>query len=355
MDLANTHALQPFWSMAAAPVQVSALELALGNNLFDYLMQEASALDVAGRLAMQPGPVAVWLDLLWSMKLLSRDQPSGSLDSSRSSGASAAAMQYRCTSLAKRYLVSSSPEDCTAALSYRLRILRHAGTQFEDFVRFGRSERIIPGGEATHSNWAKAAEQQISQEQRAISVPSIIDHLPTASSFPRQGKFLDLGGGPGHIGIALAGHLPQWTGTICDLPATATVARRSIDNAGLADRIDVLSADLEHDDIGTGYDMIWCSCVLHFMQDPQAAITKIFQGLGPGGVVYIAHAEVPQEASAASWILPFYASMMLRGRFVPTAGQIHDMLATAGFSEIRSLGQIAFPMTPVWLYTGIKP
>ncbi|WP_161495304.1 methyltransferase [Advenella sp. S44] len=349
MDLVNTHALQPFWSMAAAPVQVSALELALDNKLFDYLVQDATAKQVASKLAMQPGPVSVWLDLLWSMELLARNLPPGS------PGDSGAATHYQCTSLAKRYLVSSSPENCAAALSYRLRILRHAGTQFEDFVRSGRSERTIPGGEATHTNWAKAAEQQISQEQRAVSVPSILDRLPPASSLVQQGRFLDLGGGPGHIAIALAHHLPQWTGTVCDLPATATVAQGSIDNAGLADRINVRSADLEHDDIGTGYDLIWCSCVLHFLQDPKAALSKICQGLRRGGVLYIAHAEVPSQARDASRILPFYASMMLRGRFVPATGQMHDMLVATGFSQIRSLGPIAFPMTPVWLYTGIKP
>ena len=345
MHFANTHALQPFWDVAAAPVQASALELALTNNLFDYLLDERSAGEVAEQFSMKPGPVAVWLDLLWSMQLLHRDQTADALIPETT---------YRCAVLARRYLVSSSADDCRIALTYRLRILHHAGVQFEDFLRFGHSERIMEGGEATQQNWATAAEQQISQEQQAISVPSILRSLQ-ATSLPVHGKFLDVGGGPGHIGLAFARHLPQWTGTVCDLPATAAVARNTIEKAGMAGRIDVLAADLDVDDIGNGYDLIWCSCVLHFLRDPRAALEKVFHALNPGGALYIAHAEMPGEAVSAARVLPFYASMMMRGRFIPRSGQMHDMLAAAGFSQIQSHDQIAFPMTPVWLYTGKKP
>ena len=345
MNFSNTHALQPFWNVAAAPVQASALELALTNNLFDYLVGERSPSEVAEQFEMKPEPVTVWLDLLWSMQLLYRSQPAD---------ASVAEATYRCSGLARRYLVSTSGDDCRMALVYRLRFLRHAGVQFEDFVRSGHSERVMKGGEATPENWARAAEQQISQEQRAIGIPAILRSLQT-TSLPPQGKFLDVGGGPGHIAIAFARHLPQWTGTVCDLPATATVAQSTIAKAGMADRIDVLAADLDIDEIGNGYDLIWCSCVLHFLRNPCAALGKLFHALRPGGTLYIAHAELPDEAISASRILPFYAPMMLRGRYIPRTGQMRDMLAAAGFSQIQSHDQIAFPMTPVWLYTGKKP
>ncbi len=346
MNFSSPHALQAFWNIAAAPVQASALELALSHNLFDHLQTEKSVDEIADVLDMKTGPVSVWFDLLWSMSLLFRDEPEQTRPEAR---------KYACTDLARRYLVSSSPEDCRMALNYRLRVLRHAGTQFEDFLRFGRSDRIMQGGEATQTNWATAAEQQISQEQRAVSVPSILKRMQLASSLPAKGRFLDLGGGPGHIGIAFARHLPQWTGTVCDLPAIAAVAKTTIANAGLADRISVQSADLEVDEIGSGYDLIWCSCVLHFLRDPRATLQKMFAALNSNGRLYIAHAEVPRDAGVASRVLPFYASMMLRGRFIPAQDQMRRLLADAGFTQIQSLGEIAFPMTPVWLYKGTKP
>jgi hypothetical protein len=68
----------------------------------------------------------------------------------------------------------------------------------------------------------------------------------------------------------------------------------------------------------------------------------------------LAHAELPDDAALAARVLPFYASLTLRGHYLPRPGEIARMMDEAGFTGIRSLGRIDFPMAPVWVHVGRK-
>nr|WP_249729068.1 class I SAM-dependent methyltransferase [Acidovorax sp. CCYZU-2555] len=161
-----------------------------------------------------------------------------------------------------------------------------------------------------------------------------------------------MGGGPGHVGIALAQRLPGWQGVLCDQPETAEVAQENILAAGLPGRLQALGCDLNTDSIGGGYDLIWCSAVLHFMRDPQALVHKACAALNPGGLLLLAHAEQVDDPAVAARVLPFYGTLAVRGNHLPRPGGIARMMAEAGFVDIQSLGRVDFPMAPVWVHAG---
>lgn len=341
MNFHTAHDLQPFWTLAAVPMQTRALEQALTLGLFERLRQPASAAAVAAQLQLDPTATIVWLDLLWSMELLSRqcalDAPS--------------TPRYSAAPLALRHFVSSSAQNCAQAWLYRAQFLERFAGQWETLLRQGFDPQ---GAAAPQGSWAQAARVQIGQEQRVVTVPAVLGLIETLA-LPSTGRLLDLGGGPGHVGIALARRLPGWQGVLCDQPETAEVAQENILAAGLSGRLQALGCDLNTDAIGRGYDLIWCSAVLHFMRDPQALVHKACAALNPGGLLLLAHAEQVDDPAVAARVLPFYGTLAVRGNPLPRPGGIARMMAEAGCVDIQSLGRVDFPMAPVWVHAGRRP
>lgn len=346
MNFNLDHPLQPYWQLAATPIQVEALEFALEVDLFTLLRRSHSAIDVATVLSLDSSATAILLDLLWSMGLLTRGEPG-----SRSSHAPS----YHATVVAQRFFSDTSPDSCKEAWRYRANFLRGFSGQLAQVMRHGADAALTTVAGGPPGNWADAAQLQISQEQRAATVPSLLRLLDGLNNTPSRGRFLDLGGGPGFVAIALAQRYTLLQGVVFDLPETATVASQNIHRAGLSSRIVVKGGNLDEDDIGDGYELIWCSSVLHFLADPQAALCKIFAALKPGGLLLIAHAEIPPDAPGAARVLPFYLPMMLRGRYVPRHSEVVNAMGRAGFRDIRSTQATDFPLAPVWLHCGYHP
>ncbi|MEG1769195.1 MAG: class I SAM-dependent methyltransferase [Comamonas sp.] len=338
MNFHTAHDLQPFWTLAAAPMQTRALEQALKLGLFERLQQPASAAAVAAQLQLDPTATSVWLDLLWSMELLSR----------QSAFDAPATPRYAASPLALRHFVAGSAQNCAQAWLYRAQFLERFAGQWETLLRQGFDPQ---GAAAPQGSWAQAARVQIGQEQRVVTVPAVLRLIETLA-LPATGRLLDLGGGPGHVGIALARRLPGWQGVLCDQPETAAVAQENILAAGLPGRLQALGCDLNTDSIGGGYDLIWCSAVLHFMRDPQALVQKACAALNPGGLLLLAHAEQVDDPAVAAGVLPFYGTLAVRGNHLPRPGGIARMMAEAGFVDIQSLGRVDFPMAPVWVHAG---
>lgn len=341
MHFHTSHPLQPFWNIAAAPIQTQAVEQAIEYRLFTLLDKPTSADAVAQKLDLNPGATVVWLDLLWSLELLVRRVPA----------AAPSDTEYVTSPLAARFFVETSPENCAQAWLYRARFLSRFASQWDTLLRHG----FDPQGEAApKSSWAQAAREQIGQEQRVITVPAVLRLLQTLPALPETGRLLDLGSGPGHVGIALAQRLPGWRGVLCDQPETAEVASENITAAGLSQRLQALGCDLNTDGIGHGYDLIWCSSVLHFLRDLRDAVRKMWDALNPGGWLLLAHAELADDAELAARVMPFYGTVTLRGNRLPRPGEVAGMMAAAGFTDIRSLGRVDFPMAPAWLHLGFK-
>lgn len=341
MNFHAAHDLQPFWTLAAAPIQTRALEQALTLGLFERLREPASAAALAAQLQLDAAATSVWLDLLWSMELLSRHS---ALDAP-------ATPRYTASPLALRHFTSGSAQNCAQAWLYRAQFMERFANQWETLLRQGFDPQ---GAAAPQGSWAQAARVQIGQEQRVVTVPAVRGLIDTLA-LPATGRLLDLGGGPGHVGIALAQRLPRWQGVLCDQPETAGVAQENILAAGLSGRLQALGCDLETDSIGSGYDLIWCSAVLHFMRDPQALVHQACAALSPGGRLLLAHAEQVDDPELAARVLPFYGTLAVRGNHLPRPGGIARMMAQAGLVDIQSLGRIDFPMAPVWVHAGRRP
>jgi hypothetical protein len=102
-------------------------------------------------------------------------------------------------------------------------------------------------------------------------------------------RLLDLGGGPATYAIAFAQASPQLLATVFDLPQPITIAQENIRRHGLAERINTMAGNFLKDGIGSGYDFIWISQILHSHTEEQCRliIDKAVKALNSGGQVVI--------------------------------------------------------------------
>ncbi|GAB7528375.1 class I SAM-dependent methyltransferase [Pseudomonas sp. 3A(2025)] len=327
-DFTHRHPLQGYWQLAGATVQADALSLALELGVFQALREPLATAILAERLVLHPANTGYLLELLWSMGLLQR---TGGDEGYR----------YGLSDLSRQYFLPG-PDSCIEAWHYRVKALRQAGA--------GLRARVL--GDAlpppTHEAqaWA-AAVKHIAQEQRAISVPAVLQRLSLIPEVQQARRLLDLGGGPGLVAQALVTHNPHLHATLFDWPVTLEVARELIIEAGLAARIDTLGGDLASDSIGAGYDLIWCSSVLHFVPDPLDVLRRVHAALEPGGLFICAHAERSEHPAVNAGVLTYYLPMLLAGRFVGQSGQLSALLTQAGFTRVEHMGECDFPMAPV--------
>jgi predicted O-methyltransferase YrrM len=331
MDLTTPHPLQVCWDLQLAGLAADTLRTALTINLFDHLTPFTSPAQLAQTLDLDPLNTGYLLEILWAYGLLERNEQG---------------TQYRNGETAKRYLSHDTHEYCGDALLLRHQVLRQAGQPLEQALRKGLPRTPPPSADMAQ-RWAEAARLQIAQEQKAVTVDvacALIERLPQAS---RLKHMLDLGGGPGMVAIALAQRLPGLRASVFDFVETAAVAQENILRAGLEKRLGIIGGDLDKDDFGSGYDLIWCSSVLHFVSDLEELLKRLHTALNPGGVLVCCHAELPKDQQIAARVLPYYLHMRIQGRHVLQAGELAERLRGAGFIDVQQEHGLRYPVAPV--------
>ncbi len=343
MDLTSPHPMQRYWNLASAGLQIHALEYAMTSGLLSVLKSPSTSANLAKRLQLDPKATSVLLELLWSMDVLQRKAPEGNT----------ADNGYTLTPFAERYLLEDAEQSCAQAWRFRAQTLNTCGQSLQAFLE-GRLQGNDFAAVQPEQAWANAAKGQIAQEQRTITAPAVVQLLREQVAIPSQGRFLDLGGGPGFISIELARQYPELTGTVFDLPATAEVANSNIRAAGLQDRLNSRGGNAISDDLGGPYDLIWCSSVLHFLPDLDAVLHRATAALKPGGLLICAHAEIADTAAEALQTLPFYMPLMLRGHYVPHQGELPAAFLRHNLFPLGSHQLLHSPMAPIWIHTGKK-
>lgn len=340
MNLEQTHELRRWWDLAVAPVQAEGLRLAVELGVLDALVEPAGAATLAQRLQLHPVGTAHLLELLWSMGVLER----------QGHGCDASADRiYRLEAGARDYLTQGAELSCANAWLFRLRSMRGFVDSLGEHVRHGPGVPKLPlsadhGPSGGAAQWAAAARVQIAQEQRAVTAPAAVEVMMRLPEFQRAQRLLDLGGGPGLVAIALAQQRTELQGVVFDFPETVEVAAENILARGLGRRLSTRGGSLATDDIGSDHDLIWCSSVLHFVPDIDAALRKILAALRPGGVLVAVHAELPKEQGGARSVVPWYLPLRMLGRHVTHEGELAAAMAWAGFVRIEQFASGQFPM-----------
>ena len=187
--------------------------------------------------------------------------------------------RYYNTPLGRRHLDRRSPE----AISNLLWLLGHHWQDWTDIPKAIRHGR--PG-------WAPLTKTPEFRRRFSLAMHerSFMLAEPTVTTLrlpPRARRFLDLGGGPGSYAIALAKRYPRLEGVVVD--QTVTVAQELIRNHGLQDHLIARQGSLFTADLGSGYDAVLVSNVLHGFSEKEnrALLKRVRQALRPGGKAFL--------------------------------------------------------------------
>jgi|UniRef100_A0A7V6A1L7 2-polyprenyl-3-methyl-5-hydroxy-6-metoxy-1,4-benzoquinol methylase/predicted transcriptional regulator len=238
--------------------------------MFDHLEEFRTADEIAAEVKADSRAVGIILNGLAALQLVDKEGE-----------------RFRNGRLVSRYLVRGKDE-------YRGAIVRHmhhtwwGWADLEETVRRGhadmaRSERWVDRVNADE-DWVREFIWGMHAIARDLAprVAAMVDLSGVKS-------LLDLGGGPATYAIAFAQANPAIQATVFDLPQPITIARENIRRNGLAKRVNTMAGNFLKDDIGSGYDFIWISQILHSHTEEQCRliIDKAVKALNPGGQMVI--------------------------------------------------------------------
>ncbi len=125
-----------------------------------------------------------------------------------------------------------------------------------------------------------------------IAFPLVLKHIYKPENHIK--KLLEIGGNTGKWALASTKFDPDVRITIVDLPGQAAMAKKNIEDLGLADRVDFYPANVLDESVQfpTGYDAVWMSQFLDcFSEDEIVSIMKrCGQALNEEGAIYILEA-----------------------------------------------------------------
>lgn len=248
----------------AAKMLTVAVELAV----FDFLDEPRSAGEAAAWLRADARATGIFLNGLAALGLLIKEVD-----------------YFRNSQVTSRFLVQGKDD-------YRGAIIQHLAHTWErgwedlmDTVLVGHPQGVEP------ETWMDNRPKRDEEAMRAFIwgmhalardlAPQVAPKLPLSE----VRRLLDLGGGPATYAITFARANPDLHATVFDLPGPGEIARENIAKHGLSPRIDVLVGNFLQDDIGSGYDFIWASHILHSHSAEQCRliIRKAAAALVPGG------------------------------------------------------------------------
>jgi hypothetical protein len=162
--------------------------------------------------------------------------------------------------------------------------------------------------------------------------------LAKSRDFSSFCSLVDVGGGSGGLAIAMAEAWPNLSITIADLPAIAPVAKRYIDEAGFAARIDVFPANAVTDPLVGPYDIAVMRGLFPVLTPGQirSALANVYRALKPGSPLYVVGWILDDSRTSplsyATYNLMFvndYADGLIR-----TEAEHRDFLEEAGFEYV---------------------
>ncbi len=294
------------------------LKTAIEFNLFDHLSEFRTAEEVAAALTLHSGNTEHFLNALTAMGWLTKKNG-----------------RFLNTALVKAFLTSGGDTSIGGVLMFM--------DQWNTAVLNGKMAGLIKNGPPSAQNmadegtWEKGARVSVNNSRtgRAQLIASHVSALPEFSSFSR---ILDLGAGPGVIGIAVAAAHPSLKCYLFDQVAVANVAKAVIAEYGMQDRVAALCGDYMNDPIGDGYDFIMANFTLNFYKDKlDEIVAKVYRALKPGGIFMVTSDGLTHEKTSPPAMVISWLATSLQGCDMSfEQGVIADAMLGAGFVSVRS-------------------
>jgi len=329
---------EELYRILIAPIRSKLLLTGIELEVFNHLTEPKSADAVAEAISTHPENTRLFLDGLAACDLVVKKNG-----------------LYQNTPVAQTFLVKGSPMSMRQMLALQTQIAWHAAlNDLTKLVTEGPPPPSSGTDMGSEEMWAQYA-AGMANAALAGWAQKAVEIVLKSPEFPSFQKMLDLGGGPGLIGIAIVSAHPSMKGVIFDTPAVVKVAETAIKEYEMEDRMEVLGGDFNHDPIGKGYDLIWASNALTFARDDLDPLTKkIYDALNPGGVFISYHEGITHERTKPGIMVLSWLPGALTGQGIEfDQGFIAGSMLRVGFKYVRSR-TVDTPFGPMDLDIGRK-
>jgi predicted TPR repeat methyltransferase len=306
------------YDMLFSPIRLKLLLTSIELKVFNYLSEPKSADELASIIQTHPGNTKALLDGLAAIDLVEKKKGI-----------------YQNTAIAQTFLVERGP----TYLGVMLNFMSLSDAPLENLTELVKSGPPPQPDSPTFSEemFGQSASMMANIELAgdAQQMVRIVSELPEFFSFRRM---LDLGGGPGLIGMAIVDAHPKMKGVIFDLPAVVKVARNFIEEFGMEDRVEILGGNYNCDSIGEDYDLVVTCNSLQFASDINLVLKKIFDALNPGGVLVslFGFGRTHEGTKPENLVLGILSRALMGQDIQFDEGYIADAMVKVGFKSVRS-------------------
>lgn len=284
-------------------------EAAIRMGIFDELSEWKNAEDIAINLETDAEKTALFLDALSSCGYLEKY-----------------CGRYINTDMSTEYLVTSSPfYQGEVVLSLAERRL----TGLDDIPALLRNETPPVMPLKDEKVWESALNNLVPyQKALGKEAARLVRGLEGSENFT---SVLDLGGGPGFFGQAVAAELPGVKLTLFDLPRVIKLAEEKSENKDIR----YIAGDYSEADFGTGYDLIWASRSLYYAKDLTALLKRASDALKPGGWLITLHEGLFNEKTGPAEVILNRIGVAMGGSDVSfQRGEMEKAAADAGLRVV---------------------
>ncbi len=240
--------------------------------------------------------------------------------------------KFSNTSVSSRFMIEGKP-DYMAGLMHSVHLWRTWST-LTDAVRAGTTVAQREAMNERGVNWLEAfiAAMHMRAYKQAPALVKLLDLRGVR-------RVLDVGGGSGAYSMAFVHARKGIHATVFDLPNVVPLTGHYIDSEKLADKISTVAGDYEADTLGTGFDLVFLSAIIHInsIESNKRLVKKAYDALNPNGQLVIQDHVMNDDRTAP---LPgaLFALNMLVGTHSGdtfTESEIRSWMEEAGFKNIR--------------------
>jgi predicted O-methyltransferase YrrM len=285
--------------------------------------------DLARRLDFQPRYVAVWCRAAYAFALLDWDTERG----------------YRLAPHIQELLLEEAdPQFIGGRMQFFTAL-------YEDYLAFPeslRTGRIWPRSE--HDPWLLEALKNMTKPDAVVITEQVLPQAPdTLARLENGGTLLEIGPGGGFALTHYATRFPsaRVIGVEFDGPSVE-LARQTVQEAGVAERVEIRHADANLLDEPDAYDLVVMNITLHETGGPPEylnVLQRSRRALTPGGSILVSELPYPDSPTAYREhpVYQALAGVQIHeaqvGCGAITQNELRGLLSAAGFQQLRVADQ----------------
>ncbi len=254
--------------LAGGHVEARIVQAALELEIFEAIENHAlEATSVAVSLDLDPRATELMLNALTALGLLRKRQDHFSL-----------------TEVSAKYLKRGAAGYLGGMIRFEAS-LWHCWTSLSEAIRSGRPVRPAD----MYQDNPKETTIFIDAMDSLVKARGDAEIMAEVFDWDNARELLDVGSGPATYPISLCQRFSNLRATIFDLPATLALTEGYVREAGLTNRIRLISGDYRVDEVPGNYDVIFLSNIIHSesFEVNQRLIVNLSSVLEPGGSVIV--------------------------------------------------------------------